>query len=742
MDDYTSAFDKRVEQIVQTQLDQLFDRKISPFIKKKVTDLHSIMDHTTMESLIDLKLQAQMPTTIDLVVDQEIEKKIVNVEQDLTKSLETTIAKTIDKAYQTDIQPKIRSTVDRTSNDLQKTLVDLEQKLDSQSKATLFNIRQEALQTTNKINKIKHQVENLDKLVKNATQTVQQACEDATLSIHKDTTTNLEYVAQEANESINNLVDIFQAQIQEFRKNTNEIMDTSQEELRTVCKTHISTLQNWKDTDSNKTVDAPKLYHKNERVFYIKNEHDLPRPVTIVEVHYDDEGEAYYTIEFPTGQQKQTVGQQLSYTQPQQLSNPISSRFHAAAENRSYKPPTPMTPSPRKTFSHGPSKVTSNTAFNKFDDDSSVQELDSTEFHAHHLNKEREIFAQGPDAQQVAHFHRYFQGTIDSKDNILSFYQQLQTQGRKYGIYLLPIQDVRKDIDLCPVYIQPIARRSMMLTIFQKLQREECMSVDYVEGRNYINQYSTNSDGYKVLYQLLRLVHPFLLNNGTLYNTPFLSHTGNLFKYADQLRNYILVQQIQKRIYTEKEKSEMFIQNIDDDSYKHTRAKCLAELEMSLSPDGIQVNKSDLRFENLPTTLQQYHDALSMDTSATYPVVRAMKKNPRSREKQYTKTKTSNGNYKPEQCPGCGQWNHPITQCKFVPKVSLAMQYIKTKPRHVEKLVKEFKRINSRQTKTGTVRVLASSGALEVNTPEDYLQFHDVDIPMEDVIEIMEEQQE
>ena len=390
-----------------------------------------------------------------------------------------------------------------------------------------------------------------------------------------------------------------------------------------------------------------------------------------------------------------------------------------------------MTPSPRKTFSQGPPKM--------FDDDSSAQDL---EHDAHHLSKEREIFAHGPDTQQVAHFHKYFQGTIDSKETILSFYQQLQTQGRKYGIYLLPIQDIRKDIDLCPVYIQPIARRSMMLTIFQKLQKEDCMSIDYVEGQNYINQYSTSSDGYKVLYQLLRLVHPFLVNNGTLYNTPFLSHTGNLFQYADQLRNYILVQQIQKRTYTEKEKSEMFIQNIDDDKYKHTRAKCLAELEMSLSVDGAQVVKSDLRFENLPTTMQQYHDALNMDTTTSYPVVRAMKQNQRSYDRQSQKHSTTKGNYKPEQCPGCGQWNHSITQCKFVPKVSLALQYIKSKPRHVEKLVTEFNRINSRQTKTGTVRVLASGGALEVESPENYLQTHDVDIPMEDVIEILEESHE
>ena len=159
---------------------------------------------------------------------------------------------------------------------------------------------------------------------------------------------------------------------------------------------------------------------------------------------------------------------------------------------------------------------------------------------------------------------------------------------------------------------------------------------------------------------------------------------------------------------------------------------------MSLSADGAQVVKSDLRFENLPISMQQYHDALNMDTTTSYPVVRAMKQNQRSYDRQSQKHSTTKGNYKPEQCPGCGQWNHPITQCKFVPKVSLALQYIKSKPRHVEKLVTKFKCINCRQTKAGTVRV----GALEVESPENYLQTHDVDIPMEDVIEILEESHE
>lgn len=80
----------------------------------------------------------------------------------------------------------------------------------------------------------------------------------------------------------------------------------------------------------------------------------------------------------------------------------------------------------------------------------------------------------------------------------------------------------------------------MMMVIYQKLQDEDCISVDYTVGRNYLRQYCSTCDGYKVLYQLLRLVHPFLVNGPKMYNLPYLSKSDDIYHYAELMRNYIL----------------------------------------------------------------------------------------------------------------------------------------------------------------------------------------------------------
>ena len=74
------------------------------------------------------------------------------------------------------------------------------------------------------------------------------------------------------------------------------------------------------------------------------------------------------------------------------------------------------------------------------------------------------------------------------------------------------------------------------------------------------------------------------------------------------------------------------------------------------------------------------------------------------------------------------------------PKVAIALEYIKNKPKHVQKLVSEFKRVNDKSTKRTTVRVLQSNGMLDnYEDPDTYLYENDIDVPMEDTPQVHEE---
>jgi len=79
------------------------------------------------------------------------------------------------------------------------------------------------------------------------------------------------------------------------------------------------------------------------------------------------------------------------------------------------------------------------------------------------------------------------------------------------------------------------------------------------------------------------------------------------------------------------------------------------------------------------------------------------------------------------------------SNCKFVAKVQLAMNYIRNNSRNTAKLAEEYLRTNSKRTKMSTIRTLtnfASNGQQdEVDSMKDdeLLQHFDVEIPMEEI---------
>ena len=99
---------------------------------------------------------------------------------------------------------------------------------------------------------------------------------------------------------------------------------------------------------------------------------------------------------------------------------------------------------------------------------------------------------------------------MKSDDDILVFYNQLRSQGRTYNIHLIDSQRIGPDRDLCPVGIPASARETMALAIYQKLQDENTRDLNYDELQNSLDQHAATSDGYEVLQELLRRVHPNL----------------------------------------------------------------------------------------------------------------------------------------------------------------------------------------------------------------------------------------
>lgn len=184
---------------------------------------------------------------------------------------------------------------------------------------------------------------------------------------------------------------------------------------------------------------------------------------------------------------------------------------------------------------------------------------------------------------------------------------------------------------------------------------------------------------------------------------------------------------VNKRQYTEKEKSVMYLKHIDDERYASAVNKYQINLSIATLQDQNNITIKALTFSSLPTTISQ----LAQGTSTT-PIIRSL--NSRDSKFDNNRGAQKRGRYDPTQCLGCKQLGHKIQGCNFIPKVTSAIEYIKKNQRKTEALVKEYTRVNDRNTKRGTIRLLQQSGTLDSSVDSDQiLQEQDIDVEMMDV---------
>ena len=385
----------------------------------------------------------------------------------------------------------------------------------------------------------------------------------------------------------------------------------------------------------------------------------------------------------------------------------------------------------------------------------------------------------------VSGFHKHFRAKLQNDNHILNFYQQLFVQGPKYGIHIKNLKEVYPNNDLCPPSYSQAARDDMARTIYQKMQDEDCVSIGYSKAQRIIEQYAHISDGFKVLEQLLRFVHPNLQQvTANTYEVPKLSQCkGDIYEYGALIMNYILRQEISLRKYTLQEQSIMFLNNMDEKRYFDAKNRALAEIRQTSSNDG--TFDPNLNIESLPTTISQYQMQIDgsdfdekkrsrydsgrgfirsiltknedndemereVEDDVDVPWIRAMgmrrefpkrdyHKRDYPKKRFYKKDNTYNNYDSMKQCTACGRWGCQETKCQFVAKVQLALNYIRNNSSKTVKLAEEYLRTNSRRTKMSTIRTLtsfASNGQyeeVESMRDEDLLQHFDVDIPMEEI---------
>ena len=324
-------------------------------------------------------------------------------------------------------------------------------------------------------------------------------------------------------------------------------------------------------------------------------------------------------------------------------------------------------------------------------------------------------------------FQKRFKAQLKSHDDIITFYKQLRAQGKSCNIHLIDIKNVSSGKDICPEHVPHASREEMALAIFQKLQDVDIGGMTYPVLQNQLKQHSTTCDGFTVLKQLLRHVHPNPKEGDKITTLPKLSDCNNdLYIYNNVMNDYFTHELINNRTYKEKHKSLLYLQNIDDDRYKDAVTQCKIDLGIATLDDENIIKKENLTFGSLPTTVAQL-----AKTDGFNPIIRAMTvadERPRTRSRgAYQQQKR----YEPFQCKGCGIWGHKLNACKTIPKIALAVKFIEKYKDKTEVLIKEFLRTNDRNTKKQTVRILMDTGTLDATIdPQQFLEQEDIPIDM------------
>jgi hypothetical protein len=155
----------------------------------------------------------------------------------------------------------------------------------------------------------------------------------------------------------------------------------------------------------------------------------------------------------------------------------------------------------------------------------------------------------------------------DDKADIITFYHTFANSTSQFGVRVLPLHDVRPDgSNCCPADVLPPDRLVMSHAIYTKLSDGEVLPITTSPRiRGILQQFAPTHDGYAVLYNILRLVHPLLNDTNVDYHLlPDWSETKDPFLHAGAVAHYFDLERSFGRTYSEREKTLQYLRTITD----------------------------------------------------------------------------------------------------------------------------------------------------------------------------------
>ena len=628
---------------------------------------------TAIDSMGDL-FDNRIRNVIGEMIDKKL-NKMLNTE--ITKQADAKTAKEIKSAVQEYAEAQI---TDNMKESVCDAVVKKISKLASDECTTRFK-------------EVKGKIETHEENVMNSIATANTEAVDEITSIHQSKLQSYEKIVKRDKNEIN-------LNRESYKNAMKNQFETHLIQLQNETNEHVSNINEVGQQYKNKAEHTEKYQPMIE--FVCNEEVVYKDPITgqqcsawIADVDDDDEEMIFYTIKFGTGKTRRTNAESISKLTTVENAIPTCNRF-ANVDISQISPPKSTKPIPALCT---PTK--------------SQQILDA------------------PSGLDIKNFHSQFKSPLRSDADIFNFYNQLRSQGKNYNIHLIDINDITKDNDLCPKGVQKGARDTMAMAIYQKLQDENTRDITYKTLENCMELSSATSDGFSVLRELLRKVHPQLKKKEKIHDIPWLSQCDyDLYKLGKHLKMYFDQQEMKGRLHNAKEKAQLFLERLHDDRYKDAKQQCMIDLNIATMQSDHHIQDDSLTFESLPGTIEE----LAGDT--TIPIVRSLTQRniKNSNYEGGGAYKHNSKSYEPLQYKGCGVWGHKVQKCNNVPKIATIMKFIERNKTQTEALVKEYLKVNDRSTKRNIVRLLMNSGVLHDDiTPAEFLSNEDIEVEMDEV---------
>ena len=324
----------------------------------------------------------------------------------------------------------------------------------------------------------------------------------------------------------------------------------------------------------------------------------------------------------------------------------------------------------------------------------------------------------------------------DSKDTLLIMYELLEHVAKQYGIFITPVKDLdvwdpedsmfpttfpynSDDFDDEESFLN--AHNSMSLALANKLKTGINVNKNFIAATMAIDKFEM--DGYVMLYDLIKVVHPKLLRNKAVRpKKP--NFKGDIKKYITEYKNWIKYQLNRERPhhYDDDEIADDIIFALKSSEWNPALAKGIDILETKM--DRWRANESesfprDLKLQFISQTIMSYYVENNIDPfqrnerHGTRPTIRTFKQRGRSRTPSYRKRSQSPSPYarrrsfsnqsqsskqsQYEECDICGGMHKPSTKgCPHLYRQVKVNEYLaRTNKYDVEKQVNDIERHRS-----------------------------------------------